>query len=519
MTNHSPAPLRLFVEELPDEQPGLDLPQLSALCRAFEQTTGWQLRCEQAPAGPGEVWSAAIPACGGQPSMRLVLAPAGDEASAQPTPLDLHRARPLALAVGNLLGEINRLRHALWLREAELAAGVPVAARPDEEPHLAERLEGVLKGGAEAAGCQAAGLYLLDEHTSELKLRAAWNLPPERLLAEARPLRGAVADLEALVGHAVVLEDTSLLPHWRCPEDYPAAVCVPVSSPTMPLGTLWVYSERSREFSPHETNLVEIVAGRLAADLEREMLLAAGVDARIQGQQFDRAARWLSDRLPSIPPLLDEYEVSGWTRPAKGIGGDFYDWSVLPDGRLAVTLGDSEGQLLEAGLGAASLHAAIKSHAGYRHTAGELLSRVNDTLFAASPGDQRAALAYALIEPESGKLELALAGNVGAIVLRGGERQIVTSENPLLGETPDAPFRSESLVLAPGEALLLFSSGIRSATDPAGKRIGPSKAASLAARHLHEPADQIVTRLQQLLDRAEELAEDLTVLVLKRRTV
>src|SRR5262249_30680354 len=155
----------------------------------------------------------------------------------------------------------------------ELAAGVPVASRQGEEPHLAERLEAVLKGGAEAVGCQAAGLYLLDEATSELKLRAVWRLPEERLLAPARPLRGAVADLEALVGHAVMLEDTSLLPHWRCPEDFPAAVCVPVSSPSIPLGTLWTFSDRPRDFTPEETNLLEIVAGRLAADLEREMLL------------------------------------------------------------------------------------------------------------------------------------------------------------------------------------------------------------------------------------------------------
>ena len=94
------------------------------------------------------------------------------------------------------MGELNRLRHAVFEREAELAAGVPVSIRPDEEPHLAERLESVIKSGAEAVGGQAAGLYLLDEHTSHLKLRAAWNLPHERLLSEPRPLRGAVADLE-----------------------------------------------------------------------------------------------------------------------------------------------------------------------------------------------------------------------------------------------------------------------------------------------------------------------------------
>src|SRR5262249_28476281 len=155
-----------------------------------------------------------------------------------------------------------------------------------------------------------------------LKLRACFGLPQDRLLAPARPLRGAAADLEALVGHAVVLEDTSLLPHWRCPEDFPSAVCVPVSSPSLPLGTLWAFSDEPRDFTPEQTNLLEIIAGRLAADLEREMLLAVGAQAKNYDKQLDVAARWQADRLPSIAPLVDDYEFAGWTRQAADLGGD-----------------------------------------------------------------------------------------------------------------------------------------------------------------------------------------------------
>jgi len=405
------------------------------------------------------------------------------------------------------LGELNRLRYAVFEREAELAAGVPVSIRPDEEPHLAERLEAVIKSGAEAVGGQAAGLYLLDEQTSHLKLRAAWNLPQERLLSEPRPLRGAVADLEALVGHAVVLEDTSLLPHWRCPEPFPSAVCVPVSSPTTPLGTLWVFSEKARDFSPHETNLIEIIAGRLAADLEREMLLVAGVQSKQDDRQLDAAARWLAGRLPSVAPLIEGYEVAGWTRHAREIGGTFHDWSVLPDGRLALAVGDAAGQLAEAALGAASLHAALKAHAGYRHGAAEMLSRVNDTLYAASPGDQRAGLAYALLDPDRGQVEVALAGNVGAVLLGSGRKLLTKAQGPLLGESPEVAYRTEKVAIKPGEALLLLSSGATQATE------------SAAAIHKHSTgfAEEIAGQFRQTLANAELSRADQSVLVLARR--
>jgi len=519
-SSNQATPLRLHVEEHPDEQLACIIPQIAPLCSAFEKATGWQLRYEQSPAGLGEAWSTTIETHG-QPAGRLVLAaPHHDDGPKNANKsIDLHEARPLALAIGNLLTEITRLRQAVWQREAELAAGVPVAARRDEEPHLADRLEAVLKGGAEALGCQAAGLYLLDDATSELKLRAMWGLPEEKLLAPARPLRGATADLEALVGHAVVLEDTSVTPSWRCPEDeFGGAVCVPVSSPSIPLGTLWVFSDEPRDFSPEQTNLLEIIAGRLAADLEREMLLAAGTKGKERDRQLELAARWMSDRLPSITPLIDDYEFSAWTQQGGSIGGDFHDWSVLSDGRVALTVGDSDGQLFEAALGAASLHYAIKAHAGHPHNADELLVRVNESLIAASPGDQRASLAYALLEPESGRVELSLAGSAAAIVVRDDDRLVTTTDAPHLGEISDAVFQADCLNLKAGEALIMISGGVRAAVDGAGLRIGEAAIASHVARHLRESADGLVARIRRLLDHDGQTENDLTVVVVKRRS-
>jgi sigma-B regulation protein RsbU (phosphoserine phosphatase) len=320
------------------------------------------------------------------------------------------------------------------------------------------------------------------------------------------------------VGHAVVLEDTSLLPHWKCPEEFPAAVCVPVSTPSIPLGTLWVYSDETRDFSPEQANLLEIIAGRLAADLEREMLLATSAQAKNRDKQIELAARWQEDRLPSITPLLDNYEVAGWTQQAETVGGDFHDWSVLADGRLAVAVGDADGTLLDAALGAAALHAAVKCHAVYGNGAGALLTRVNESLIAASPGDQRASLAYAVVNPASGEVELALAGGAAAIVVGPDSRLITTTDAPRLGEVAEAEFDQDQATLQPGEALILISSGCRRAVDGVGLVIGEAPMASLVANHLRESAESLAGRLRRLLTQELPLPDDMTVLVVKRRS-
>lgn len=530
VTKQIPAYLKLHVEDSLGYAPGKatsDTSLLEPLCEAFARATGWQLNFQEQTAELGDAWSAPVDRGDGIPGGRLFLRPAErrtrddqqriDEPAVNAVPLE--QARPLALAVGGMLAEIHRLRHALWQREAELAANVPVTARPNEEAHLAERLEAVLKGGADAVSCQAAALYLLDDSTSSLKLRAAYGLPKERLLDLPRPLRGAIADLEALVGHAVVLEDTSLLPHWKAPENFPSAVCVPVSTPTTPLGTLWIFSRFTRDFTPEQTNMIEIVAGRIAADLEREMLITTGTELKNRDKQIDLAARWQNDRLPSVSPLLEQYDVAGWTQQADGVGGDFYDWNVLPDGRLAVAVADAQGKLVEAGLNAAALHAALKSHSGYRHSAADMLQRLNDTLWSASAGDQFASLVYALLHPEKGDLELALAGGLATLLIDRHEHQLLTTSLPPLGVSPDTRYKFERHTLAAGDFLVALSTGVRNAVDEAGLRIGEAAIAAMVQRHRRDTAAGMLARLKRLLERGKTdlPMDDMTLLVVKRQ--
>lgn len=525
MPQHNSA-LKLHVEDLPEAGPQLvGDAQFLMLSEAFARATGWQLQFHPGCVDDcGERWSAPITGKGTEVTGRLSLLPSTPAADAKlprtTNKIELEAVRPLALSLANLLSEVQQTRHALWQREAELAAGVPVAVRPDERLHLAERLQSVLQGGAEAIHCEAAALYLLDEATSSLKLRAMYGLPQSKLLEPARPLRGAVADLEALVGHAVVLEDTSLLPHWRCPEEeFASAVCVPVSTSATPLGTLWIFSRTQREFSDSQTNLAEIIAGRLAADLEREMLLTVGASAKQNDRQLEVAARWQQDRLPSVVPLLTEFEVSGWTQQANSVGGDFHDWTVLPDGRLALAVGDAQGAPLQASLNAAAVQAALRAHTGYRHSAPQLLSRLNDTLWQGSAGDQFASFGYGIVNPETGEIDLALAGTVAAFVIREQSREIFAADGAPLGTGIEPPMKKLTLTLEPGECLVMLTNGVRAATDQAGLRIGEAVMAATLRRHWCEPADSLAGWLRRLLERSgnERIEDDRTVLVCKRR--
>ena len=380
-----------------------------------------------------------------------------------------------------MLGELIETRHALWKREAELAAGVPLIPHEDEQEHLAAQLEAVLRAGAQAVGCQAAALYLLDEATTELKLRSSWGLPFDRLTAPARPLKGSIADLEALLGHAVVLDDTNLMCQWRVPEDYPAAVCLPVSTPTILLGTLWFFCEQRRDFDERQTEILEVVAGRLAADLEREMLMHEAVDGAELKKQLAAAERLQRNQLPSISPLLTGWELAGWTAQSKTVGGDFHDWFCLPNGLLAVAVGDAMNQGIEAAMAATALKTALRTCGQYHREAAEVLKQVNRTLWAGSGGDQYATVFYALIDTATGRIDCATAGEPAVVVVRSDGWESLSRRSVRLGSGPEAASESFHYHLQPGEAIAVFTDGFRDAPNPAGTPLGEEAVARLIA--------------------------------------
>lgn len=279
MVREFPPYLKLLpADAAPAEPLAEDWASLDGLCLALEPLLGGRLSREAGPPtrGAAQSWPLESGPEGGQWHLRLEPYQSRGRSAQQ--------RRQTASAVAELWNRLAATRQALWERDAELAAGVPVTAHPEERRQLAERMQAVLQSGARIVGCQASAVYLLDAATTELKLRAAHGLPFERRLAKARPLEGAVADLEAMSGHAVVVDDLSLASLWSVPEKCGAALCVPVSTPMAILGTLWIFSREPRDFTDDQTEIAELVAGRIAADLERTMLLGACLGQRAAQQ-------------------------------------------------------------------------------------------------------------------------------------------------------------------------------------------------------------------------------------------
>jgi hypothetical protein len=399
-----------------------------------------------------------------------------------------------------MLQQTFALKQALWKREAELAAGVPVAARPDEPQHLAARLEAALKSGAQYLGCESAALYTLDEATTELKLRSSFGLPFERLEQPARPLATALADLEALLGHAVALESTTTFRPWNVPEVSQAALCVPVSSPTMPLGTLWFFSNAPRAFTGEQTNLAEIIAGRVASELERALLLHEQVQAINVQRQLDAASRMQQLALTQPSPPIEGYDVAGWSCQAGALGGAFHDWRMLADGRIALAMADACDGGVAGALVASSLRSALRGTLEGECDSASIMAYLNELLITGGSGDQWAGIVLAMLSPNSGHIEIGAAGRPSALWLRSKEPISLLKPALPLGLGDQRTLKPVSITLAAGEALLLYNRGFIESGDEQGR---PLNEESLA-QSLHRAGTATARQLIDVLcDRQE----------------
>lgn len=200
--------------------------------------------------------------CGGQSPGQLVLIPSRDIRKPRLVGEERHK---FLTALAQFLGDAYRWQHTLRQFEEAQAATVNVSSIQRN----GESLLLLLKESAKLAGFSAASLYLLDSRHKMLKLRSCWGLPEERLLDPPKLLHESLADVEAILGQIVVINEDYLLETWQVPEDFPMAVCLPVLSQQSVWGTLWFFSDQRRDCTEHELSLLDYIGGRLAAELEK----------------------------------------------------------------------------------------------------------------------------------------------------------------------------------------------------------------------------------------------------------
>ena len=334
------------------------------------------------------------------------------------------------------------------------------------------------------------GFVLLVDPTSKRLVLRARKLKGQ---PEPGPLRLSLSLMDGVVRsrRAILSADVSADSRFAANQSVVdcrirSVMCVPVvGAGGDVIGVLQLdSSDVRRDFRKEDLAVLAGIAGQAAQSIGQALVY----DERLGQEQLKRdlelAHRVQQGLLPSRPPRIEGYEVFDFYEPAQQIGGDFFGYVPLPDGRMAIVLADVSGKGVSAALVMATLSADVRYCLAMEPNVAEAVARINNSFCRGGWDDRFATLVVAVLDPRMHRFTIVNAGHL-PVMLRdtaGGVRPLGMEEAGLpLGVEPDQAYAAIDVDIAPGESIALFTDGISEAMDHEQKTYGLGRLARVLA--------------------------------------
>jgi serine phosphatase RsbU (regulator of sigma subunit)/predicted ester cyclase len=292
-------------------------------------------------------------------------------------------------------------------------------------------------------------------------------------------------------------------------------------------GELMGVAPTGREITNRVIVIHRISGGKIAEEWAEgtgavELLERLVEQERIERERIEqelRVARRIQQAtLPKEVPKLEGWEINPFYQPAREVGGDFYDFFELDDGRLGIVVGDATSKGVPAALVMASARSMLHAVAQTSNSPGEVLRRANEPLVTDMPTNMFVTCFYSILDPKSGSLSYANAGHDLPYVRRGcGDAEELRARGMPLGLMPAMNYEEKEIVLQAGEAALFYSDGLVEAHDPKGEMFGFPRLRALIAEHGEERSlgDFLIEELYSFVGEGWEQEDDITLLTLR----
>lgn len=298
---------------------------------------------------------------------------------------------------------------------------------------------------------------------------------------------------------------------------------VPLLSQGELIGALSLGPRRSdQEYSTDDRRLLDKLAAQAAPALRvGQLVRQQRVEARTR-QRFEQeleVARLIQQNfLPKELPDLPGWEIAALYRPAREVGGDFYDVIPLPDGQVGFVIGDVTDKGVPAALVMAATRSVLRASAQRLVDPAVVLERVNEHLCPDMPAKMFVTCLYGVLQPVTGHFRFANAGHDLPYVKTAEGSVELRARGMPLGLMTGMSYEEKATVLAPGDTLLLHSDGIVEAHSPEGAMFGFPRLKEAVAHHRGggELIDLVLADLREHTGAGAEQEDDITLLTLAR---
>ncbi len=300
-------------------------------------------------------------------------------------------------------------------------------------------------------------------------------------------------------------------------------LAVPLVSQGELIGVLYLGPRRSeQEYSSDDRRLLDNLAAQAAPALRVGQLVRQQKAEAATRERFEaelEVARLIQQNfLPKQLPELTGWEVAAHYRPAREVGGDFYDVIPLPDDQVGFVIGDVTDKGVPAALVMAATRSVLRASAQRLVEPAEVLERVNEHLCPDMPAKMFVTCLYGVLEPASGRFRFANAGHDLPYVKTAGGSVELRARGMPLGLMVGMAYEQKETVLEPGDSLLLHSDGIVEAHDPQGRMYGFPRLKEVVGTQPGggELIDFVLRDLAEHIGPGAEQEDDITMVTVQR---
>jgi sigma-B regulation protein RsbU (phosphoserine phosphatase) len=363
-------------------------------------------------------------------------------------------------------------------------------------------------------------VFLTEEDREVLTLKAQRGLPHELLLLCDKVPFGSCLCGRSAASRQIAFADCIDTRHERSHSDIlpHGHFCVPIVSDEQVFGVMNLYVRDGHKKQAMEELFLVSVADLLAGTIKRKR---AEQSLRMAETELVAAQRIQQDFLPGVAPELPGLGISGALRPAEYTAGDCFDYITLPDGSLAIVLGDVSGHGFSSALLMTSVQAHLRSLAEMGVGIDDMLAHTNTMLLRETEVGRFVTMILARLDPHSRTLSYVNAGHPSGYVLNrsGAVRAALQSATFPLGIVPDAEFPlSGPVKLEPGDTVVLLTDGILEARSPEDALFGAERTLDTMVASCQESAGDIIDSLFSAVSEFSgslQPQDDMTVVVIQ----
>ena len=370
-------------------------------------------------------------------------------------------------------------------------------------------------------GAERCSLWLLDEQAAQLWTRVAHGVSELRISSDTGLVGACLRS-----GEVILVNDVQNDPRFLRTIDLSvgfvsrSALCVPLHSDGSVMGVLQALNKYGG-FTEEDAEILRFMGIYAASAIQAERLRTATEHARILRRELDVASGVQQRLLPQSSGSILGLECAGVCRPARTVGGDYFDFLDMRDGRFGITLGDVSGKGFPAAVLMASIHTLLR-HLLHHSSAGlgELMAECNRTIHNSSASERYSTLFCGIFDSSRATLTYINAGQIPPKILRrdGSTIEELPGGDVPLGLLPEICYHPHHVSFRPGDLLVCVSDGIIEAENRQGEFWDPAQIDAVLLCHRHASAQQITLELISAVDEfsgPDNQFDDMTAIVIR----